>query len=126
MIRRLSTWLTVALLGGLLLAGCGSSSSSSSSSTPAATTTTTTTTSTTSSNPAVAAAVAACKSGVQAASTLSASTKHKIEGVCEKAAGGDKEAARKAAQEVCEELINSSPLPSSSAKEEALKTCKAK
>ena len=123
MTRTLMTWLTVALVGALLLAGCGSSSSSSSSSTPAATTTTTTTTS---NNPAVAAAVAACKSGVQAASTLSASAKRKIEGVCEKAAGGDKEAARKAAQEVCEELINSSPLPSSSAKEEALKSCKTK
>jgi len=60
------------------------------------------------------------------ASTLSASTKSKIKRVCEKAANGDKEAARNAAQEVCEELINSSPLPSSSAKKAALSACKTK
>jgi PBP1b-binding outer membrane lipoprotein LpoB len=122
--RKLSTWLLLALIGALLLAGCGSSSSSSSSSTPATTSTAATTSS--SSNPAVAAAVAGCKSVVQAASSLSAKAKSKIEGVCEKAANGDKEAARKAAQEVCEEVIKSSPLPSSSAKESALSACKKK
>jgi hypothetical protein len=129
MIRKLSTGLLVALLGGALIAGCGSSSSSSnssSSSTPAATTSSTGTSGATSSNPSTAAAVAACKSGIQSESTLSAATKGKLENVCEKAAHGDTEAVRKAAEEVCTEVVNASPLPSGSVKDQALAACKAK
>jgi type IV pilus biogenesis protein CpaD/CtpE len=125
MIRKLSAGLLVALVSGALLAGCGSSSSSSSSSAPAATTSSTPAGGT-SSSPAVAAAVAACKSGIQKASSLSASAKSKLEGVCEKAAHGDKQAVRKAAEEVCAEVVNSSPIPSGSAKEQALASCKQK
>lgn len=128
MIRKLSTWLLVAILGGVLLAGCGSSSSSSSQSTatPAATTSSTSSSSSTSESSAVAAGVQACKNGVQHAPTLSSSTKSKLEGICDKAANGDEEAARKAAQEVCTEIVNSSPLPAGSAKDSALAACKSK
>jgi ABC-type phosphate transport system substrate-binding protein len=126
MIRKLSTLLLLALAGGALLAGCGSSSSSSSSSSTPTASTSSTGTAGGSSSPAVAAAVAACKSGIQSASTLSASTKSKLEGICAKAANGDTDAVRKAAQELCTEVINSSPLPSGSAKEQAIAACKAK
>lgn len=126
--RRFSTWLLVPLAGALLIAGCGSSSSSSSSSSAPATTaaTTTTTTAKTTTGAGAAGAVAACKNGVHNATTLSASTRSKIERVCEKAAGGDKEAVTKAAQEICEELVKSSPIPSDSIKEKALASCKHK
>jgi hypothetical protein len=73
----------------------------------------------------VQAAVAACKTTIQAAPTLPASVKTKVEGVCNKAASGDLEGARKAAKEVCVEVINASPVPSS-AKEQALAACKAR
>lgn len=129
MIRKLSTWLLVVLVGGVLIAGCGSSSSSSSKSTPAPTTSSSTSSSSQSggaSNPAVAEAVARCKQGVQAAPTLSSSTKGKLEGICDKAANGDPEEVRKAAQEVCTEVVNASPLPAGSAKEQALAACKAR
>jgi hypothetical protein len=131
MIRRLSTSMLVALVSGALLAGCGSSSSSSttsgttSGSTSSAPATSSTSTSGPSSIPAVASAVAACKRGVQAAPTLSSTTKSKLEGICDKAANGDQEAARKAAKEVCTEIVNSSPLPAGSAKDQALAACKA-
>lgn len=128
MIRTLSTWLLVALLGGALLAGCGSSSSSSSTtsgSTSAAPATSSTATTTSTSLPAVASAVAACKHTVQITPTLPSATKSKLEGVCDKAASGDVVAARKAAQEVCTEIINTSPLPEGPAKEHALAACKA-
>jgi hypothetical protein len=127
MIRRLSTSMLVALVSGALLAGCGSSSSSSttSGSTSSAPATSSTSTSGPSSVPAVASAVAACKQGVQAAPTLSSTTKSKLEGICDKAGSGDEEAARKAAKEVCTEIVNSSPLPAGSAKDQALAACKA-
>jgi hypothetical protein len=123
MIRKLSAGLLVALIGGALIAGCGSSSSTSSSSAPAATTSSTPAGGT-STSPGIAAAVAACKSGIQGASSLSATSKSKLEAVCEKAAHGDKEAVSKAAREVCAEVVNSSPIPSGSAKEKALAACK--
>jgi hypothetical protein len=129
MFRQSSKWLVVVLASGVLVAGCGSSSSSSSSSsnqsgstssTPAASTASSTTTP---SGPGVAQAVAACKSVVQKASTLSASVKAKIEGICDKAPT-DPSAARTAAREVCVEVVNSSPIPSGAIKEKALAACK--
>jgi ABC-type phosphate transport system substrate-binding protein len=133
MIPRLSTWLAVALLGGVLVAGCGSSSTSSSTSTSQSTTTAAATTSAGGStvpavanNAAVQQAVAACKHGVQSASTLSSSAKAKIEGICNKAGNGDLNAATEAARELCVELVNASPLPASSAKEQAIAACKTK
>ncbi|MHB8490869.1 MAG: hypothetical protein ACYDA6_01465 [Solirubrobacteraceae bacterium] len=49
----------------------------------------------------------------------------KAEGICNKAAHGDVAGARKAAQEVCTEVVNASPIPSASIKEQALARCKA-
>jgi hypothetical protein len=141
MIRQLSTWLVVALVG-VFIAGCGSSSSTSSSqssaapaatattsSTPAAggtTSATTTTPSVPTSVPTTAAgvaqAVAACKSIIQSEPTLSGSLKAKVEGICNKAASGDLAGARTAAKEVCAEVINASPIPAA-AKSQALAAC---
>jgi hypothetical protein len=134
MIRQRSRWLVVVVIGSMFIAGCGSSSSSSStssqSSSPAATsgTTTSTPSTTTSGAPgsaAVADAVAECKSVIKEAPTLGASTKAKVEAICNKAADGDLAGARAAAKEVCEEVINSSPIPAGAIKEHALAACKA-
>jgi len=134
MVSRLTTWLVVALLGGVLVAGCGSSSSTSSSTSTSQSTTTAaattaggaTTVPAVANNPSVQQAVAACKHGVQSASTLSSSAKSKIEGICDKAGSGDVTAAAEAARELCVELINASPLPAGSAKEQAIAACKTK
>jgi hypothetical protein len=137
-------WLAVVFIGSVLIAGCGSSSSSttsSQSSSPAATSTTTSSTPpstgttgtsgtpSTIPNPASSAgladAVAECRSVIKEAPTLSASTKAKVEGICNKAADGDLAGARAAAKEVCEEVINASPIPAGAVKEHALAACKA-
>ena len=139
MIRRRSSWLIGLFLCAALIAGCGSSSSttSSQSSTPATTSSTpaaaATTSSTTTSTPStavpagdVAAAVAACKSQIEAQSTLPAGAKSKLEAVCEKAAKGDTAAVKVAAREVCEEVIKNSAVPAGAAQEQALAACKSK
>jgi hypothetical protein len=150
MIRQRSKWLVVVVIGSVFIAGCGSSSSSSStssqsgstaattgtttSSTPASTGTTSSAPSTSSTpstipNPASSAgladAVAECRSVIKEAPTLSASTKTKVEAICNKAADGDLAGARAAAKEVCEEVINASPIPAGAVKERALAACKA-
>ncbi len=142
MVRRLHASLLPALAAAVLLAGCGSSSSSSSSSgssaaTPstsatgqtgssstATTTTSPTPTSTSSKLPGGAAAVASCRHGVQSLPHLQQSTKEKLEEICQKAASGDVNAKRKAAQEACRELVNASPLPAGEARDRALAACK--
>lgn len=137
MIRRRSSWLIGLLLCAALIAGCGSSSSTTSSqsstpattaSTPAAATSSTTTSTSTSAVPAanVAAAVSACKSQIEAQSTLPAGAKSKLEAVCEKAAKGDTAAVKVAAREVCEEVIKNSAVPAGAAQEQALAACKSK
>jgi hypothetical protein len=73
----------------------------------------------------VADAVAECKSVIKEAPTLGSSTKAKVEAICNKAADGDLAGARAAAKEVCEEVINSSPIPAGAVKEHALAACKA-
>lgn len=70
--------------------------------------------------------MAQCKQEIQSQSTLPASAKTKLEGVCEKAAKGDSEAVKKAAREVCEEVIKNSPVPAGAAQEQALAACRAK
>jgi hypothetical protein len=140
MIRELSKWLVVALVGSVFIAGCGSGSNSTSSSqssstpapsgaaggqtssTPATTGTTSTAPTSTPSAAGVAQAVAVCKSIITRASTLSAATKAKVEGICNKAASGDLAGARAAAKEVCAEVINASPIPGP-AKAQALAAC---
>jgi hypothetical protein len=137
MIRRSSAWLAVSLIGGVLLAGCGSSSTTTSATTSAptsaattptsaATTPSSTSTPTSPSIPTgagVAQAVAICKSVIQREPQLSAAAKAKVEGICNKAASGDLAGARAAAKEVCVEVINASPIPAAS-KEQALAACK--
>ncbi len=135
-------WLIIVFIGGVLVAGCGNgnsttSSQSSSTSAPSSTAGTTTSstpvsTATTSTSPTttpsgsagVADAVAACKSVIKQEPTLSASVKAKVEGICNKAAGGDVAGARTAAKEVCIEIVNASPIPAGPIKEKALATCK--
>jgi hypothetical protein len=130
-------WTVLAIVGGGLVAGCGSSSStttsSQSTSTPAAassTSTTTTTPATTAGSgvaiPNVQAAVAACKQTIQSQTTLSAGAKSKLEAVCSKAAKGDTTAVKQAAREVCEEVIKTSAVPAGPAREQALAACKSK
>ena len=140
MFRQRSKWIVVVVVGSVFIAGCGSSSSSSSTSSSSAATSATTsstpsTTGTTSSTPSTtpspassagpADAVAECKSVIKEAPTLGASTKAKVEAICNKAADGDLAGARAAAKEVCEEVINSSPIPAGAIKERALAACKA-
>jgi predicted outer membrane protein len=107
MIRRPVRWLAVALLLGVLLAGCGGSASTSTAPLAAAQ------------------AVETCKREIQAATTLTASSKSKLEAVCARAAAGDTTAVKKAVREVCEEAIKGSPLPAA-AKEQALAACKSR
>jgi hypothetical protein len=138
-------WLLVAALGGALIAGCGGGGSSTSgthsastsaattSSAAATTSSTATTTGTSKSSPttpnlaanpaALAEAVAVCKSIIARAPTLSASTKAKVESICDKAEHGDLAGARAAAKEVCTEVIDASPIPQP-AKAQALAACK--
>lgn len=124
MVRPIATWLLAPLLAVALLAGCGSSSSSSSSSTSTSAATTGSTASTAAKLPQVASAVASCKQGVQRLPQLRASTRERLEQICEKAGSGDKQAVQKAAEEGCREIVNASPLPAGSAKDRALAACK--
>jgi hypothetical protein len=66
--------------------------------------------------------VAACKAIVQTEPTLSASVKSKVEGICNKAANGDLAGVKTAAKEVCKEVINAAPIPSS-AKAQGIAAC---
>lgn len=140
MVRRLHASLLPAVVVAVLLAGCGSSSSSSSSSgssaataptssaaqtgSTATTPTSSTPTSTSPKLPGGAAAVASCRHGVQSLPHLKQSIKEKLEEICQKAASGDVNAKRKAAQEACRELVNASPLPAGEARDRALAACK--
>jgi predicted lipid-binding transport protein (Tim44 family) len=74
--------------------------------------------------PAGATTAASCKHGVEGLRTLKASTKAKLETICEKAGSGDPNAIRNAAEEACHELVNASPLPAGSEKDRALAACK--
>ena len=140
MVRRLHPFLLPALAAAALLAGCGSSSSSSSSSgssvaTPSTSSTaqtgstattpaSSTPTSTSPKSPGGEAAVASCRHGVQSLPHLKQSIKEKLEEICQKAASGDVNAKRKAAQEACRELVNASPVPPGEARNRALAACK--
>lgn len=144
MTRRFYASLLPMLAAAVLLVGCGSSSSSSSSSgSTAATSSTPSTSSTsstaqtgstattptsrtgsTSSTPSPESVIASCKSGVKSLPSLRQSTKEHLEKICEKAAGGDAVAKRKATAEACRELVNASPLPAGKPKDRALAACK--
>jgi DNA transposition AAA+ family ATPase len=70
-------------------------------------------------------AVETCKREIQAATTLPASSKSKLEAVCAKAAAGETTAVKNAVREVCEEAINKSSLPAAT-REPALAACRSK
>lgn len=128
--------LPVAALAGIaLLAGCGSSNSSSSSSssstaakTGSQTSSTPAQTSSSSAPPAgsseVKEAVAECKKIIQGESKLPSAAKGKLEGACAEAAKGDTAAVKKAAREVCEEVIGKAGVLDGAAKEAALRSCR--
>lgn len=141
MMRTLSTWLILAVGAAALMAACGgksttTSSTGGSSSTPS----TASTTSTASPPPGIVStgasgagaparqrvsgqrAVATCKSAIQAQTSIPASAKAKLEGICGKA---DKESAEAVAHEECLALVNATPLPNGVAKQRALALCKA-
>jgi hypothetical protein len=133
--RRHLTWLAMTLTTGALLAGCGgggsSTTTSHSTSTPATSTAAPAPTSSTpatgagaASGAAIQRAVAACKRTIQGEPSLSARAKSKLEAICGKAAKGDAAAVRKAAQEVCAEVINGSALPAGPERERAITACK--
>jgi hypothetical protein len=141
MLRRLIAPLIAALACGGLLAGCGggkSGSSTQTSSAPAAghTATTPSTSTGTGGIPpgatspsgatgasAVGRAVESCRAAIAATPGLSPALKAKVEGICSKAAGGDIAGARKAAKEVCAEVVNA--LPGSAAeKQQARARCR--
>jgi len=69
-------------------------------------------------------AVAECKKIIQGESKLPSGAKAKLEGACAEAAKGDTAAVKKAAREVCEEVISKSGVPNGAAKEAALKACR--
>ncbi len=118
MTLKVSTWLAVAVVGGALLAGCGSSSSSQTTSTAATTSSTSAGTSAVGQQD-----VAACKHTVQSQPSLSASAKAKLEATCDKAASGNPATLQQVAHEACVELVNASHVPAGVSKEEALAIC---
>src|SRR3989442_1336152 len=114
--RRPCTWLSVALLGGVLLAGCGGSSKSKSSSAPSSTSSQTSKVAgaTTPSGPRTETGgatpthpltpkqqVEACKRTVLAPSPLSAAAKAKLLKSCNQV-GGNATAQRRVVHEACE------------------------
>jgi ABC-type phosphate transport system substrate-binding protein len=131
MIRRRSSWLGGVIACALLVAGCGggSSTTASQSAKPSATSSTTPGTGSSTTAPSatkVAQAIAACKAEIRAQSTLPASAKSKLEGICSKVAKGDRKAVRAVAREVCEEVIHGASLPAGPSREQALAACRAK
>jgi hypothetical protein len=133
MIRRPAGLLAAPLALAMLLAGCGGGSSTTTArtqptSTPASSTPATT--SGTASTPSVKApanipqAVEACKQAIRAQQNLPATAKSKLEAVCAKAASGDTAAVKKAAREVCEEVIARTSVPAGVSKDQALAACR--
>jgi hypothetical protein len=121
---RICLLITCLAVSGALIAGCGSSSSSSSatpaSSTPAAPSSTPAAPTSTPAIPNLAAAVAACKAGANR-SPLSADLKAKLLTICDQAASGNQAGVRKAAAQVCVEIVKAT-VPAA-AQTQALATC---
>jgi hypothetical protein len=57
------------------------------------------------SNPAVQQAVAACKSSISAAPELNSTEKGQLDSICNEAASGNQTAVKKAASQVCTEIV---------------------
>ncbi len=119
MIRRLAPLPLLAAVGALALAGCGGGSSSTTTKSAPATTS-----SSTSGIPAnLQKPVAECHHLIETQKALSATAKSKLSEACDKAGKGDTQAVKRAAREVCEEVVDKAPLPSS-AKTTALAACR--
>jgi hypothetical protein len=131
MTYRLRSLVAIAAACGALLTGCGSSSSSSSSSSAAAPATSTSTSSASTAtgaatstgagaststgaasavanNPAVKAAVAQCKTAINSAPQLSATSKTQLDDLCDKAASGKLTDLRQVTYDVCKQVIKDS------------------
>ena len=113
--RKLSTALVISLLGGALLAGCGSGKSTSTSNTASRSARSTEAHKLTPQE-----RVAACKRAVLAPSALSASVKAKLEKSCDKAATATGE--REVIHEVCSAFA--ARLPAGPNRELALVRCR--
>jgi hypothetical protein len=132
MTRKLMLAVGLALVCGLLAAGCGGGSKSSKTQTapplppptappppPAASTTSVKTA--TSNGGSVAQAVALCKSSVEQAQ-VDAASKADLKALCDKAASGDLAAVRKAAREICRKVVERN-VPAGSQRDQALQAC---
>jgi hypothetical protein len=64
-----------------------------------------------------------CARAVRSEPALSPALRRRLEAVCATAASGDQRALARAAENVCEELIERSSLPVGTAREQALKAC---
>jgi hypothetical protein len=132
MTRKLMLALGLALVCGLLAAGCGGGSKSSKTQTapplppptappPPPAASTTSTKSVTSTGGSVAQAVALCKSSVEQAQ-VDAASKADLKALCEKAASGDLASVRKAAREICRKIVQRN-VPAGSQRDQALQAC---
>jgi hypothetical protein len=65
--------------------------------------------------------VAACKASIASQSTLAANLKSQLNGICDKAGSGDQAGARKAAAQVCQQIVKSA-VPAA-AQAQALASC---
>jgi hypothetical protein len=121
MSRRLAPLPLLAVAGAMALAGCGGGGSSTT--TKSAPTTASTPVSGVPAN--LQKAVAECHHLIESQKALSATAKTKLSEACDKAGKGDTQAVKKAAREVCEEVVQKagSALPAS-AKETALAACR--
>jgi len=64
-----------------------------------------------------------CKQSVDRAQGLSSGVKSDLKDLCEKAASGDEEEARKASQDVCVKIVEET-IPSGAARDQAVDACK--
>jgi hypothetical protein len=145
MTRKLSAWLAVTLAGAGFVAGCGSSdksisngktaaapttssSSAATSTSPPATTGSTGSTGATApgaTTPSARKSATACVKAIEKRTSLSASAKAKLAGICERATSTDVSTRRKAAHEACFAIVNGLHMPAGVARERALAICRA-
>lgn len=139
MIKKISPLLALLLATAGFAAGCGGDDdkgdSSSTSATPAATATAeeTTTAEGTSSDdssssdiaddPRVKQAIQQCKDSIDSNPSVKDDIKDDLKGICDKAATGNAEDLKKASQEVCEKIVESS-VPEGDIRDQALESCK--
>jgi hypothetical protein len=118
MILKLSTLLAVGLVGGALLAGCGSSSNN-------ANTVTNSTGTGPVAPPNAHQAVVNCEQAI-AAQKITPAAKAKLDKICKKATTTNPNTLRLLAKQVCVELVNASHVPPGAARERALSVCNVK